>query len=831
MTFPMRAWLDRAGGARLLLAGLLFVAALSFAGPAFVQDDPNRDAESAAPGQTIDAEYKTAVANAQVLLDSEDADNQAIDDARAELLTLRARMLDEVRSQQSALEDASKRLEALGAAPEDEAPELAARRKSMSDEVAAAQLAVLSAQEGANEIDRLMKALEREAWRRVSVELRALGPSPLLPGNWSATAAVLGDEISQLGQTATAAAREARSQSVFTRTLPRSIAIVIIGIAMIVMLRYRLTRLIEDTLGRATSPRAIAWLVALRNIARLLVPAAGAVLLFSALEPILAIGGYSVGFLRLPAFVLALIGAGWLASSVFAPRLAEYRLVPLSDAEAGQGARLTHTLGAVLAAHFLIVEQLGGWQLTPPANSVLHFPLTLLGGWAMWRVSRLFAAVQRNIAERDANLPAEGRTGTLGLNLISFLGRALFLIGIAAPVLAAIGFFAASQALLYPMILTLALFGANLVLFDLISQTARGLMWRPDGGANENGLGPVVLVALLVLGSAPLLALIWGARGSDIINLWLILREGGNLGGIHISLGVVTSLLAVFLIGYVLTRTAQSVLVSSVLPRTKLDIGGKTAVISGVGYLGYTLAALAAISATGIDLSNIAIVAGALSVGIGFGLQTIVSNFVSGIILLVERPVKEGDWIEVGGFAGYVRRISVRATEIETFDRASVILPNSDLISGTVLNRTHTGMTGRLQIPVSVAYDTDAYRVSEILLEIAEDHPLVLREPSARVLLMNLGPDTMDFEIRVWLRDVNFTLSVRSDMNFIIVERLAKENIRMRFWGRETPPPHDHPPIDNPPAEADPVAENAALQTPPMEATRTDPTNHRAPRR
>ena len=92
-----------------------------------------------------------------------------------------------------------------------------------------------------------------------------------------------------------------------------------------------------------------------------------------------------------PAFVIALIGAGWLASSVFAPRLTEYRLVPLSDAEATQGARLTHTLGAVLAAHFVIVEQLGGWQLTPVANSVLHFPLTLLGGWGLWRVSRLSA--------------------------------------------------------------------------------------------------------------------------------------------------------------------------------------------------------------------------------------------------------------------------------------------------------------------------------------------------------------------------------------------------------------------------------------------------------
>ncbi|BBF94821.1 DUF3772 domain-containing protein [Blastochloris tepida] len=229
----------------------------------------------------------------------------------------------------------------------------------------------------------------------------------------------------------------------------------------------------------------------------------------------------------------------------------------------------------------------------------------------------------------------------------------------------------------------------------------------------------------------------------------------------------------------VVTRLLQGWLERNLLPRTRIEHSLQHSVKQIVGYLGIIVAVLLALGQLGIDLQNIALVAGALSVGIGFGLQSIVSNFVSGLILLTERPIRVGDTIAVKGEEGYVRRISVRSTEIETFERSSVIIPNTDLITGVVKNWTHGNPTGRVIVAVNIPYDTDPDEVRDILIAAACEHPQVLKNPTPRVFLLKFGDTALQFELRCVVSNVDYSLTVRSDLHFSILYRLRKAGITM----------------------------------------------------
>ncbi len=298
-------------------------------------------------------------------------------------------------------------------------------------------------------------------------------------------------------------------------------------------------------------------------------------------------------------------------------------------------------------------------------------------------------------------------------------------------------------------------------------------------------LGTGILKLIVYLGAGILLMLPWGYRTSDFFKIFKDLFFGFEVGGLSISLSTILLATGLFFLGYTVTVALRSWLNNKFLPTTKLDIGISNSISTVFGYAGFILAAILGISAAGFDLSNLAIVAGALSVGVGFGLQSIVNNFVSGLILLAERPIKAGDWIVTSGGEGTVKKISVRSTEIETFDRATVIVPNSTLITDNVTNWTHENKTGRIIIAVGVGYDSDPDQVKEILLNCAKEHRLVLGRPAPAVFFMDFGANSLDFQLRCFLADINYSLTVTSELRFAILAALREAKIEIPF------PQHD----------------------------------------
>ncbi|MGP0061828.1 MAG: mechanosensitive ion channel family protein, partial [Beijerinckiaceae bacterium] len=210
-------------------------------------------------------------------------------------------------------------------------------------------------------------------------------------------------------------------------------------------------------------------------------------------------------------------------------------------------------------------------------------------------------------------------------------------------------------------------------------------------------------------------------------------------------------------------------------PHTSLDLGFRNAIKTSLGYVGISVSVLISLAYVGVSFEKLAIVASALSIGIGFGLQSIVNNFVSGLILLWERAIRAGDWIVVGSDEGFVRRINVRSTEIETFDRAAVIIPNSNLVTGVVKNFVRTDRVGRVKIAVSIDLSADPVKARDAIEAIVKSHELVLKTPAPFITFSSFDTVHINFEIYCFVADIATMLAVKSDLNFEIFRKLKLE--------------------------------------------------------
>lgn len=314
-------------------------------------------------------------------------------------------------------------------------------------------------------------------------------------------------------------------------------------------------------------------------------------------------------------------------------------------------------------------------------------------------------------------------------------------------------------------------------------QSAFGRFHRRVSGLGERAIERMALLfriivdLLLVLAGLPLLFLLWTVTWVDFGSLLNSAAAGIRLGQITVSPWTIAIVLLIFVGGTILTNLVIRWLDRRIFSETRVDRGVQDSIKKGASYAGYIAAAGFALAAAGINFSNLAIVAGALGVGIGFGLQSIVNNFISGLILLAERPVRVGDWVVLDAGQGIVKRINVRSTEIETFDSCSIIVPNLMLITGVVKNWTHGDTIGQFLVTVTVDLACDAETVRKVMLDAAREHPKVMTFPEPNITLARVGPSGLDFELRGSVADVFEAGNVASDIRFALLTLFRQKGI------------------------------------------------------
>ncbi|MDW7599237.1 mechanosensitive ion channel, partial [Stenotrophomonas maltophilia] len=281
----------------------------------------------------------------------------------------------------------------------------------------------------------------------------------------------------------------------------------------------------------------------------------------------------------------------------------------------------------------------------------------------------------------------------------------------------------------------------------------------------------VVLIALLAL-VAP-----FGNIGAVVERFSSLFTSGFDIGGTKLEPVRIVLAVLVLLAGLAVTQLVQRWLTDTYLPKTELDLGARNSVSTVARYVGIIIAVIWALSAMGLQLSKLALLVSALSVGIGFGLQVITQNFVSGLILLAERPVKIGDWVKLGDQEGDIRRISLRSTEIQVGDKSTLIVPNSELVTKTVRNMTMGNNQGRIQIQFAVPPSTDVGNLRQALLDAYTAHTNVLKQPAPTVYIDSIGGGQITINSFAYVASPRQVYATRSDLYFSLLQILAERNI------------------------------------------------------
>lgn len=296
----------------------------------------------------------------------------------------------------------------------------------------------------------------------------------------------------------------------------------------------------------------------------------------------------------------------------------------------------------------------------------------------------------------------------------------------------------------------------------------------------EFWFGLLLTPVMWILGFLALLA-VWGVSVDILISKVKNFLVGFNIGGMHISITSILLGIFSFFVIMSLFKMLKNSFLTGKLSKIEMEDGVKNSVVSSIGFLGFIFSAILAIAVMGGSLSSIAIIAGALSFGVGLGLQNMVSNLAAGMTILWERPLKIGDWVIINGSEGVVKQINMRSTELETWSKSTVIIPNSDILSKSLINLTYSNRMGRVEIQVGVDYDSDIELVKKTLVEIGKDAPGVLITPAPSAAFTSLSDSSMNFQLNCYTANVYDKSSIADHIWEEIINRFRKLNINIPF--------------------------------------------------
>lgn len=692
-------------------------------------------------------------------------------------------------------------IEKLGPAPQANAPdssEVATERARLNTLFSEVDGALKNTELLIVRIRQLRDTVQTARQSIFASQLLRRSPSPVSPATWLKLIDDAPGAFRQVGDTLS------NWSTLATRKFP-DLAGLLAGVValftvLVVLVRWFLARRLD---GRREQPPSffvraatVGWVAPLVAVP----PLAALGLLGSGLDHF-NLMTYEVGRIAeaaVPA-LLIFVGVSALAHAMLQPRRPMWRLVDLSTPAARRVTRIITLIAAVFSLD-LILQEVVRRLFLPLSIGVMEMAIASLAiGLLMLQLVRTrfepksvpmaapHGAAEAAIAAVSAPI-SRLRPYLIKLPILA-AGTAIVLLSLAGYI--GLGRFITTQVLVTGSAIAVVLV-VHLAIRALLGAHGTGVKPLATVLFEQTGLDPkqgalltralsVLLNVGLALAALPLLLLTWGYTPQEA---WMSLKAlvfGFQIGGFHISLARILIAATLFLGLAFATRIVQRWIDTGVSKSRRIDQGIANSIHTAIGYSGFIIAALAAISYAGLDITNFAIVAGALSVGIGFGLQSIINNFVSGLILLVERPIKVGDRVTVKDQQGFVRRISVRSTEIETFDKASVIVPNSDLITSAVTNWTHRNALGTATVKVRVSYQSDPERVRDILQKVASECTLLMQHPAPTVNFDNFGADGLEFSVGGVIPDVSKGDAVKTDLRFRIFKAFRAAGIEMPY--------------------------------------------------